>query len=104
MEGSKWVYRLNKIGHTLIITKASLMDSFYSFCFCAFASFIIEYFKKHFIKNGIWKQGMVVHACNPSIWEAETGESGFTASLSYLVRSSEAWQDPVSKLKNKKLG
>ena len=35
------------------------------------------------IKN---KPGMVVHACNPSIWEAETRESGFTASLSYLVR------------------
>ena len=30
--------------------------------------------------------GMVVHACNPSTWEAETGGSEFTASLSYLVR------------------
>ena len=30
---------------------------------------------------------MVAHTCNPSIWEAETGGSGFVASLSYLVRS-----------------
>ena len=29
---------------------------------------------------------MVAHACNPSIWEAETGGSEFVASLSYLVR------------------
>ena len=33
--------------------------------------------------------GMVVHACNPSTWEAETRGSRFGASLSYLVRSSE---------------
>ena len=32
------------------------------------------------------KPGVVAHACNPSIWEAETGGSGFAASLSYLVR------------------
>ena len=32
--------------------------------------------------------GVVAHACNPSTWEAETGGSGFAASLSYLVRSS----------------
>ena len=32
------------------------------------------------------KPGVVAHACNPSTWEAETGGSGFTASLSYLVR------------------
>ena len=30
--------------------------------------------------------GVVVHACNPSIWEAETGGSWFEDSLSYLVR------------------
>ena len=29
---------------------------------------------------------MVAHACNPSIWEAETGGSPFADSLSYLVR------------------
>ena len=29
---------------------------------------------------------MVVHACNPSIWEAETRGSRFEDSLSYLVR------------------
>ena len=27
---------------------------------------------------------MVVNACNPSIWEAETGGSRFVDSLSYL--------------------
>ena len=32
--------------------------------------------------------GVVVHACNRSTWEAETGGSVFTASLSYLVRPS----------------
>ena len=32
--------------------------------------------------------GKVAHACNPSTWEAETGGSGFAASLSYLVRPS----------------
>ena len=29
---------------------------------------------------------MVAHACNPSIWEAETRGSRFADSLSYLVR------------------
>ena len=37
---------------------------------------------------------MVAHACNPSIWEAETGGLRFTDSLSYLVR-------PCFKTKNK---
>ena len=32
--------------------------------------------------------GVVAHACNPSTWEAETGGSGFAASLSYSVRPS----------------
>ena len=39
-------------------------------------------------KETLPELGMVVHACNPSTWEAETGGSGFVASLSYLVRSS----------------
>ena len=38
------------------------------------------------IKMIVTKPGMVVHACNPDTWEAETGGSGFVASLSYLVR------------------
>lgn len=36
VEGSEWVYRLNKIGYVLIITDTGLMDSFYSFYFCIF--------------------------------------------------------------------
>ena len=36
----------------------------------------------------LFKPGVVVHACNPSIWEAETGGSRFEDSLSYLVRLS----------------
>ena len=32
------------------------------------------------------KPGVVAHASNPITWEAETGGSGFGASLSYLVR------------------
>ena len=35
-----------------------------------------------------FKPGVVAHACNPSTWEAETGGSGFAASLSYLVKPS----------------
>ena len=38
------------------------------------------------IKNR--QPGMVVHTCNSSIWETETGGSEFTASLSYLMRPS----------------
>ena len=34
------------------------------------------------------KPGVVAHACNPSIWEAETRGSRFEDSLSYLVRLS----------------
>jgi hypothetical protein len=35
------------------------------------------------IKNGICLElGMVAHACNPSIWEAEAEESNFEAYLS----------------------
>ena len=37
------------------------------------------------------KPGVVAHACNPSIWEAETGGSRFEDSLSYLVRLSTTW-------------
>ena len=40
------------------------------------------------IKKERKKPGVVVHACNPSTWEAESGGSGFMASLSYLVRPS----------------
>ena len=36
------------------------------------------------IQNLRLQPGVVAHACNPSTWEAETGGSGFTASLSYL--------------------
>ena len=32
------------------------------------------------------KPGVVAHACNPSIWEAETRGSWFADSLSSLVR------------------
>ena len=36
-----------------------------------------------------WKEpGMVVHTCNPSTWEAETGGSRLMASISYLGRPS----------------
>ena len=45
-------------------------------------------FFKENLKNDILKPGVVAHACNPSTWEAETRGSGFTASLSYLVRLS----------------
>ena len=38
--------------------------------------------------------GVVAHACNPSIWEAETGGSWFEDSLGYLARLSNL--DPVS--------
>ena len=34
------------------------------------------------------KLGVVVHTCNPSIWEAETRGSWLADSLSYLVRPS----------------
>ena len=34
------------------------------------------------------KPGVVAHACNPSIWEAETGGLRFEDSLSYSVRLS----------------
>ena len=33
--------------------------------------------------------GVVAHACNPSIWEAETGGPQFEDSLSYLGRLSQ---------------
>ena len=39
-------------------------------------------------KKKNYKPGVVAHACNPSIWEAETGGSQFEDSLSYLVRPS----------------
>jgi hypothetical protein len=32
------------------------------------------------------EQGMVLHACNPSTWEAEAGGSQAQASLDYLAR------------------
>ena len=43
---------------------------------------------------------MVAHTCNPSIWEAETGGSGFTASLSYLVRLLQL-SETLFQIKNK---
>ena len=43
---------------------------------------------------------MVAHACNPSIWEAETGGSGFAASLSYLVRPLQL-SETLFQIKNK---
>ena len=39
-------------------------------------------------QTGKAEPGVVAQACNPSIWEAETGGSGFAASLGYLVRLS----------------
>jgi hypothetical protein len=37
-------------------------------------------------KGGV-QSGMVVHTCNPSIWEAEQEDLKFKASLDYTVRS-----------------
>ena len=39
-------------------------------------------------QNVNYKPSLVAHAYNLNIWEAETGGSGFIASLSYLVRPS----------------
>ena len=38
------------------------------------------------VKTSWIEPGMVVHACNANIWEAETRGSQFADSLSYLVR------------------
>ena len=40
------------------------------------------------LKVTILEPGVVVHACDPSTWEAETGGSRFAASLSNLARPS----------------
>ena len=52
--------------------------------------FLILFKQKHlsslFFQILLLKPGVVAHACNPSTWEAETGGSGFAASLSYLVK------------------
>lgn len=47
---------------------------------------------------------VVVHICNPSIWEAETGGSTrvYEASLDYIVCSNTIWvtqKDPASTIK-----
>ena len=71
--------------------------------------------------TGASQLGVVAHACNPSTWEAETGGSGFAASLSSLSLSlslsltlslslsllSEALRNfvrPGFKIKDKKIG
>lgn len=46
------------------------------------------------------KQGVMVHACNPRIWEAAAGGQGFKTSLVYRVKHHLAWTtqlDAISK-------
>ena len=52
-----------------------------------------------YLKQGL-KPGVVAHACNPSIWEAETGGSRFEDSLSYLVRPPQLGET-LFQIKNK---
>jgi hypothetical protein len=58
----------------------------------------------HEIRSNLVKPGVVVHAFNPSTWEAEAGEYEFEASLVYRVSSRTAraiQRNPVSKNQKK---